>query len=234
MDGRFVAYYRVSRESQGINGLGMEAQRKAVSDYLNGGDWELLDSYNEVESGKRDDNRPELLKAVQRCKTSGATLVIAKLDRLSRDVHFLTGLQKAGIDFVCCDMPHADRFTVHILAAVAQKERENTSARTKAGLAIIKDKIARGEEHRGKLSGRVVTALGNPNGMSPERAASGRQKRTETANSFAATVAPTAKALKAGGMTLAGIADRLNEMNVTTPRGKGWTPMAVKRVLDRV
>lgn len=232
MDGRFVAYFRVSRDKQGIKGLGMAAQRSAVASYLNGGAWELVGEFEEVETGKHDD-RPELRKAIELCKATNAKLVIAKLDRLSRDVHFLTGLEKAGIDFVCCDMPQADRFTIHIMAAVAQKEREMISARTKAALGEIKAKIARGEQHVSKASGKAVQRLGGPKALTPAIAAQGRQTRSLRASEAAAKVAPTAKALRDGGATLATIAERLNEMGVRTPRGADWTPMAVKRVLDR-
>jgi len=232
MDGQFVSYFRVSTAGQGMQGLGMDAQRKAVENYLNGGDWALLASFEEVESGKKDD-RPELEKAIALCKSTGATLLIAKLDRLSRDAHFLLGLEKVGVDFVACDMPHANKMTVGIMAVMAQHEREVISARTKAGLAIIKDKIALGETYISKTSGKPVTALGNPMGMSPERAAKGRQKRSEKAAAKAAKVAPTIKVLKDAGHTLQQVADRLNEMGVPTSRGAQWTPMAVKRVLDR-
>src|SRR3954462_11185529 len=111
--GNFVAYYRVSTARQGRSGLGLDAQRKAVADYLNGGSWELLEEFVEVESGKRSD-RLELVKALKACRARRATLVIAKLDRLARDAHFLLGLQKAGVDFVAADMPTANRLTVGI------------------------------------------------------------------------------------------------------------------------
>ena len=137
VSGRFVAYYRVSTDRQGRSGLGLDAQRKAVEDYLNGGGWQLVGQFTEVESGKLD-GRPELGKALAACRLHKAKLVIAKLDRLSRDAHFLLGLQKAGVPFVAADMPHADDFTVGILAMVAQKEREMISARTKAALAATK------------------------------------------------------------------------------------------------
>src|ERR671911_796243 len=135
--GKFVAYYRVSTERQGRSGLGLEAQRKAVEDYLNGGRWQLLAEFVEVESGKRED-RPKLAEALALCRLHGATLVIAKLDRLSRDAHFLLGLQKAGVDFVAADMPDANKMTVGIMALVAQHEREMISERTKAALAAAK------------------------------------------------------------------------------------------------
>jgi DNA invertase Pin-like site-specific DNA recombinase len=123
---RFVAYYRVSTARQGESGLGLEAQQKAVRDYLNGGAWELVAGHVEVESGKRAD-RPELAKALEACKRHKARLVIAKLDRLSRNLAFIATLMEAGVEFVAVDNPHANKLTVHILAAVAQHEREMIS-----------------------------------------------------------------------------------------------------------
>src|SRR3981189_3545613 len=120
---RFVAYYRVSTERQGSSGLGLEAQQKAVRDYLNGGAWELVGEFIEVESGKSAD-RPELAKALEACKRHKARLVIAKLDRLSRHLAFIATLMEAGVEFLAVDNPHANKLTVHILAAVAQHERE--------------------------------------------------------------------------------------------------------------
>ena len=115
---RFVAYYRVSTERQGSSGLGLEAQQKAVRDYLNGGAWELVAEHVEIESGKRAD-RPELAKALEACKRHKARLVIAKLDRLSRNLAFIATLMEAGVEFLAVDNPHANKLTVHILAAVA-------------------------------------------------------------------------------------------------------------------
>ena len=131
MEGRFIAYYRVSTEQQGMHGNGMAAQRKAVEDYLNGGRWKLVAEFTEVESGKRSD-RPELAKAIAACKKHRAKLVIAKLDRLSRNVHFISGLMERKIDFVACDMPSANAFMINIYAAVAQEERRMISERTMA------------------------------------------------------------------------------------------------------
>src|SRR3984957_12532919 len=129
--GRFVAYYRVSTAEQGRSGLGLDAQREAVRAYLNGGNWTLLAEHTEVESGKVDD-RPELTKALHTCRLTGATLVIAKLDRLSRNAHFLLGLEKAGVEFVAVDMPNANRLTVRLMAVIAQEEREMIAALTKS------------------------------------------------------------------------------------------------------
>lgn len=232
MDGKFVAYYRVSRKTQGADGLGIDAQKRAVTGYLNGGDWTLVGEFTEVESGGKGD-RPALLEAIKLAQMTKAKLLIAKLDRLSRDVHFLTGLEKAGVDFVCCDMPQANRVTIHIMAAIAQDERERISRRTKEGLASIKAKLERGEEHVSKRSGKVVTRLGGTVGGNPpqDRAVAAVKAQAAT---FAGKVGPTISALREAGHTLQQVADRLNEMGVVTSRGSSWTPMAVKRVEDRL
>src|SRR6516165_4391847 len=135
--GKFVAYFRVSTDRQGKSGLGLEAQREAVMNFLNGGPWALVGEFTEVESGKRAD-RPQLEKALAACKRQKAKLVIAKLDRLSRNLAFVATLMESGVEFVAVDNPHANKLTVHILAAVAQHEREMISERTKAALAAAK------------------------------------------------------------------------------------------------
>ena len=121
--GKFVAYYRVSTDRQGKSGLGLDAQREAVTSYLNGGSWQLVQEFVEVESGKRAD-RPQLAAALAACRKHKAKLVIAKLDRLSRNLAFVATLMESGVEFVAVDNPHANKLTVHILAAVAQHERE--------------------------------------------------------------------------------------------------------------
>src|ERR1700740_245238 len=138
---KFISYLRVSTDKPGQSGLGIEAQRKAVNDYLNGGSWQFLQEYVEVESGKRSD-RPQLMAALAHAKATGATVVIAKLDRLARNVAFISNLMESGVEFVAADMPMANRLTVHVLAAVAEHERAMVSQRTKAGLAAAK---ARGQ-----------------------------------------------------------------------------------------
>ena len=130
--GRFVAYYRVSTDRQGRSGLGLEAQREAVQSYLDGGSWTLADEVTEVESGKRND-RPELDRALGLCRLYGATLVVAKLDRLARNVAFISKLMESGVDFVAVDFPQANRLTIHILAAVAEHEREMISSPHEGG-----------------------------------------------------------------------------------------------------
>jgi len=135
--GKHVAYYRVSPARQGRSGLGLEAQKRAVAEYLDGGDWKIVGEFTEVESGKRAD-RPQLAKALAVCRLHGARLVIAKLDRLSRNAHFLLGLKESGVDFVAADMPNANRLTVGIMAMVGENETLRISERTKAALAAAK------------------------------------------------------------------------------------------------
>ena len=184
--GKFVSYLRVSTKRQGESGLGLEAQRKAVSDFLNGGNWQLVEELVEVESGKHDHNRPALHKALEACKVYGATLVIAKLDRLSRDAHFLLGLQKAGVKFVAADMPEANEMVVGIMALVAQAERRMISERTKAALQAAK---ARGVQ------------LGNPTRRppkaTPETRAKGSATNAEQAQAFASGCVPCSPSLTA-------------------------------------
>jgi DNA invertase Pin-like site-specific DNA recombinase len=158
MRGKFVAYYRVSTTEQGRSGLGLDAQRKAVTDFLDGGKWELVAEFTEVESGRRND-RPELAKAIALCKRARARLVIAKLDRLSRDVAFIAGLMAKGVDFLAVDNPHANKFTVHIMAAVAEQERDAISKRTTEALAAARARgVKLGDYARIAAAKRKATA----------------------------------------------------------------------------
>ncbi|MEY9604626.1 DNA invertase Pin-like site-specific DNA recombinase [Bradyrhizobium japonicum] len=222
-EGMFVAYYRVSTKGQGRSGLGLEAQREAVRNYLNGGQWSLAEAFTEVESGKRDDDRPQLAKALQTCRVYGAKLVIAKLDRLSRDAHFLLGLEKAGVDFVAADMPHANRLTVGIMAMVADEERRAISARTKAALAAAK---------------RRGVQLGGDRGARLSRTArkAGRDAQVTRANERAADLAHMIRDLRANGVnSLSGIARALTERRVPTPRGSTeWSAVQVARTVARL
>ena len=212
--GKFIAYLRLSTERQGKSGRGLEARRNAVTDYLNGGKWTLLGEFVEVESGKNAD-RPKLAAAMAECRLTGATLVIAKLDRLSRDASFLIGLDKAGLDFVAADMPNANRLTVGIMALVAQQEREAISARTKAALAAAK---ARG------------TVLGGFKGVKVNPAA-GRAAIATKTEAFRASVRPIAQAMRNEGMSLRQIAAALEARNIRTPRGAAWSAATVLAVL---
>jgi DNA invertase Pin-like site-specific DNA recombinase len=223
-NGKFVGYIRVSTDKQGKSGLGIEAQQKAIADYLNGGHWELIAEFMEVESGKHDD-RQELQKAFKHCQMTGATLVIAKLDRLSRDSHFIGSVMKSGIEFIACDMPAANKFTIHILAAVAEHEREMISQRTKAALQAAKA--------RGKV-------LGSPRNLSQEVAVKGRvigvKTRQSKVNEFAATISPIIQDFASKGMSLNQMAIELNKRSILTARGKmgSWTATAVKNAMARL
>jgi DNA invertase Pin-like site-specific DNA recombinase len=224
-DGRFVAYYRVSTAAQGRSGLGLAAQREAVRTFLNGGNWSLLGEHTEVESGKIAD-RPELARALHTCRLTGAALIIAKLDRLSRDAAFLLNLEKAGIEFVAADMPNANRLTVRLMAVIAQEEREMIAVRTKAALAAAK---ARGK----RLGGwRETLSDGRPNGYTPDHTA-GTKALQARADAFAATVGPMVVEMRQAGRSLRQIAASLSEKGIRTPRGGAWTADAVSRVLLR-
>jgi len=214
--GKFVAYYRVSTEAQGRSGLGLDAQREAVRRYLNGGDWSLVAEYTEVESGRKDD-RPQLRSALDHCTLAGATLVIAKLDRLSRNVRFIAELQERGARFVAADMPEANEITVTIMSAMAQHERKAISERTRAALAAAK---ARGVK------------LGTPGNLRNQRkgSANGNAVKGRKAQEAAARIAPRiAEARAAGASSLRQIAEFLNARGFRTPRGGQWSAAQVLR-----
>ena len=222
--GKFVAYYRVSTKRQGRSGLGLDAQRQAVTDYLNGGKRSLLREFVEVESGKLN-TRPQLEQALHLCKITGATLVIAKLDRLSRNAAFLLTLRDSGVQYVAADMPDANALTVGILALIAQHEREAISRRTREALAAAKRRGIR---------------LGNPNGARPlRRARKGNHAALAAirrkADAHAAQLRPVIQDLRAKGVgTLAGIAAALNTGGMRTPRGATWHPSSVRNLLARL
>lgn len=200
----FVAYYRVSTDAQGASGYGLEAQRRAVRDYIAGG--EIVAEFTEVESGKRND-RPELARALDTAKRRKAKLVIAKLDRLARNVSFIANLMERGVDFVCCDMPSATPFMLHIYAAVAEEERRMIAARTRAGLASAK---ARGVK------------LGNA-----------RQAADNQAAAIARALALRPVLLETAALSARAAADALNAENVPTPTGAPWSARTVIRARER-
>jgi DNA invertase Pin-like site-specific DNA recombinase len=216
--GRFVGYYRCSTAQQGRSGLGLDAQRESVRAYLDASNGALLADYTEIESGKVND-RPQLARALETCRLTGATLVIANLSRLSRDAHFLLGLAKAGVKFVACDNPHATPFTVHILAGVAQLESEQIADRTKAALAVCK---ARGQTLGGYRGGPKVDGK------------LGAEAQRAEAEAFAGRVGPMVKVMRDEGKSLRQIAAKMQERRVLTQRGGKWSAANVRNVLARV
>ena len=220
MADRFVSYLRVSTAKQGASGLGLDAQRAAVTGYVNDGN--LIRELVEVESGKSEENRPRLAEAMSLCRLHNATLVVAKLDRLSRDAEFLFKLQKGSVKFVCADMPEANEMTVGIMAVVAQAERKMISARTKAALTAAKARGAKLGGDRGNLTSEIRA----------EGTAASVKTRQMQARLFAADVKPVIEYLQqAGAVTLRQIAAELNARGIPTRQGAAWSPVQVSRVL---
>ena len=213
--GKFIAYYRVSTARQGESGLGLEAQKQAVMQYLNGGDWQILAEYTEVESGKRND-RPKLAEAIAACKRLHATLILAKIDRLARNVHFVSGLMESGVEFVAVDNPNANKLMIHMLAAFAEHEREQISKRTIEALAAAK--------RRGvQLGKHGATFLAPHNHVK--------------AMAFAEGLAPQITAIKeAGHTTVRAIRDQLNSRAILPAGGVSckWHLPQVHRLLKRL
>lgn len=207
----YVAYYRVSTEKQGRSGLGLEAQAKLVGPYAAS----IIHSFTEVESGKHDD-RPQLAAALALCEQTGAALLIAKIDRLSRDAAFLFTLRKSGVEIVAADMPHAGTLEFGIRAVFAQHEREEISRRTKAALAAAK---ARG----------VKLGSGDPRagGLAASR------KRRENMDATCQRARSTIIALRDGGASLRQIAANLNDMGLPTAQGGLWHASTVRAVINR-
>lgn len=217
---RFVTYLRVSTDRQGRSGLGLEAQRKAVQDYVSG-KGEIAQEFLEVESGKKND-RPALRAALTEAKRIGATLLIAKLDRLARNVAFIANLLEAGVEIAAADMPEANRFLLHVMAAVAEHEAKAISDRTKAALAAAKE--------RGSKLGWSI-----PSRRLEQRRASkaGGQKVTENADKHANKMLPLILQLRQQGISLGKIAIRLNAMDIGTARGGKWHATTVSNLISR-
>ena len=222
MAAKFVVYYRVSTTKQGEKGLGIEAQRAAVKAYLDGR--EPLQEFTEVESARSSRalaKRPELNAAITLARRENATLVIAKLDRLGRNVHFVTSLYESKVNFVCCDNPHANKLTIYIMAVMAEHEADLVSERTRAALATVNAKLARGEAHVSRASGKPVERLGG-------RPASAYREEVE------ARLAPFSErltAMRRDGLTIRSMVARLNDEGVASPRGGRWHIATVQRAL---
>jgi len=212
----FVGYYRVSTQAQGRSGLGLDAQKAAVSGYVQNVAGTLVAEFQEVESGVKAD-RPQLQAALRFCRVKRAMLVIAKLDRLARNVHFISALMESGVEFVAADMPTANKLTIHIIAAMAEYERDVISQRTKSSLSAAR---ARG------------IRLGNPNVRF--LSAKGVQRSRDQADTFAHKVMPTINALRASGVaTYSSLAATLEASGVKTQRGGRWSAAGVRNIILR-
>jgi DNA invertase Pin-like site-specific DNA recombinase len=218
---RAVAYYRVSTAKQGRSGLGLDAQRKAVADFVTTGAWDLVEEFVEVESGKHD-HRPQLQAALAHCDLTGATLVVAKLDRLSRNVAFLAALQDSGSKFIAVDLPQANELTIHIMAAVAQAERKAISRRTREALAAAK---ARGTK-LGGLRGDPANLRLGPKVSAARRAANALDRAQKVTRKID-------QLRSVGIVSLRQIAEALNQAGIFAPRGGAWAASQVRAAINR-
>lgn len=213
----YIAYYRVSTNRQGVSGLGLESQRQTVKEFIKD-DTLIIAEYTEVESGKKKD-RPELLKAIEHAKNTGSRLVVAKLDRLARNVSFVSSLRESGVDFVCADMPDANSLTIHIISAIAEMERDLISKRTKDALKVARQ---RGVE------------LGSPGNLTKTGRKKGSKRMKEIASQNSKQSAALIKQIvKNGNATLQSIADILNDNGFRTAKGKEFNPIQVSRIMKR-
>lgn len=215
-NGKFIAYYRVSTQKQGVSGLGLDAQREAVARFLNGGQWDLLGEFTETETGKGADalaKRPQLRAALDACRKQGATLVIAKLDRLARNVHFVSGLMESKVKFVAVDMPEANELTIHIMAAFAEHEAKRISERTKDAL-------------------RAAKARGVKLGGNPQNLAGNIAQRQQAARAFAVSLQPVLSGFALSGMSQRAMVAELNRLGIRASRGGNWNLNQLQVVLN--
>jgi len=213
---QFVTYYRVSTQRQGASGLGLEAQRHTVEQYLTRSSGTALASFTEIETGKGSnalEKRPQLRLALETCKKTGATLLIAKLDRLARNVHFVSGLLETGVDFVAADMPNANKVMIQMYAVMSEWERDQISERTKAALAAAKSR------------GVVLGATG------PANLKTCNDQRQQKAREFRDRLRPVLDSMVTQGLSRRAIVDRLNALGIKTPMGKGWSLAQVQRAM---
>lgn len=221
-NGKYVAYYRVSTDKQGHSGLGLEAQRELVRTFLNGGRWSVIGEFTEIESGtrKRLKKRPMLQAALDLARKQKATLVVAKLDRLARDVQFISTLLNGNVKFVCADMPQADRTFLQMVSVFSEYEAGRISQRTSEALQALK--------RQGKKLGSPTPEIGSAEGVKVLKA---------NADAYAEKVGPIVRDIikKSGASTLRDIAAALTARGVETPRGNNeWHPSQVSNLLKRV
>lgn len=218
-NGKFIAYFRVSTDKQGKSGLGLDAQREAVMRYLNGGSWELIGEFTEVETGKGAnalDKRPQLRAALDRCKKMKATLVIAKLDRLARNVHFVSGLIESGVEFVAADMPQANKVMIQMHSVMAEWERDQISKRTKDALAAAKA--------RGVILGKT----------GPANLKRNIEVRQGAARAFAEGLRGLVEGMRLRGLSQRAMVAELNGLKIAAPQGGEWRLIQLQRVLRAV
>jgi DNA invertase Pin-like site-specific DNA recombinase len=214
---QFVTYYRVSTQRQGASGLGLEAQRQTVEQYLTRSSGTALASFTEIETGKGSnalEKRPQLRLALDQCKKTGATLLIAKLDRLARNVHFVSGLLETGVDFIAADMPNANKVMIQMYSVMAEWERDQISERTKAALAAA------------KARGVVLGAAG------PANLKSCNDLRQQKAREFRDRLRPVLDGMVAQGLSRRGMVERLNDLEIKAPMGGGWSLGQVQRLIS--
>lgn len=214
--GQFVAYYRVSTQRQGASGLGIEAQRHTVSQYLAGSARTTVGEFVEVETGKGSnalEKRPQLRLALEMCKKTGATLLIAKLDRLARNVHFVSGLIETSVDFIAADMPNANKVMIQMHAVMSEWERDQISERTKAALAAA------------KARGVVLGATG------PANLKTCNDLRQQKAQEFRERLRPVLDGMLAQGLTRRAMVERLNALGIKAPMGGAWSLGQVQRLV---
>lgn len=211
---KIISYIRVSTQKQGASGLGLEAQQKAVQEFISSTGNELVAEFVEIESGKKtDQNRPQLAAALEACKKHKAVLVVAKLDRLARNVHFISGLMESKVQFIALDLPEANQLTLHVMAAFAEHEAKRISERTKAALAVAKSRgVALGVAGKSNLKPNIEL----------------RQKQSQD---FAQSVAGAFEGFKLRGLTQRQMVEELNVLGIKTARGGKWSLVQVQRVL---
>jgi DNA invertase Pin-like site-specific DNA recombinase len=225
-NGKYIAYYRVSTRKQGVSGLGLEAQQEAVARYLHGSDWELVQEFIETETGKGADalaKRPQLRAALEACRKSSAKLLIAKLDRLARNVHFITGLMEASrgsgkkaVRFVACDMPDANDLTIHLMAAFAEHEARRISERTKDALAMAKK--------RGVILGSAGTSNLKAN----------IESRQAIAQAFAEKLRGQIDGFRLRNLSQRQMVTELNMLGIQSAKGTKWSQIQLQRLMRRL
>ena len=225
MNTNFVCYIRVSTKKQSDSQLGMMAQEDAINKFVDRKGGSIIQRFVEVESGRNDD-RPQLAAAINHCKLTNSVLLIAKLDRLARSVHFVSSLMRSEVDFIACDNEHANKLTIHLLASINEWEREIISTRIREALK------------QAKLRGTKLGVAGKDN-LTEEGREKGIEnsllKRIDNADDFAKKIVPIIQDIKnSGTTTLKSIAAELNLRNIKTARGKSWNPIQVSRILKRI